>query len=62
MTGHFAKPFLTEARLPMCSPALPARSYCAYIPERHAGNPAVSAFCVWLHQAAADQPASGRRG
>jgi LysR family glycine cleavage system transcriptional activator len=45
---------LADGRLtrPFAEPSLPARSYCAYIPERRVGDPAVQAFCDWLHAAA----------
>jgi len=45
---------------PFAKPSLPARSYCAYIPERQVHDPAVLAFCDWLHRVAAEQlPARG---
>jgi LysR family transcriptional regulator, glycine cleavage system transcriptional activator len=34
--------------LPFAGPALPARSYYAYVPEARADDPAVRAFCEWL--------------
>lgn len=37
---------------PFAGPALPARSYHAYVPEAHAEQPAVRAFCDWLPVAA----------
>lgn len=36
--------------LPFASPALPARSYFVYVPEARAADPAVRAFCDWLHR------------
>lgn len=50
--------------MPFAGPALPARSYCAYIPESRAADPTVTAFCDWLERiggragAASRQPAS----
>lgn len=38
--------------LPFAGPALPARSYYAYVPEPRADDPAVRAFCGWLAEAA----------
>ena len=37
---------------PFSGPALPARSYHAYVPEARADDPAVRAFCDWLPTAA----------
>lgn len=36
--------------LPFAGPALPARSYCAYVPDARADDPAVQAFCGWLRR------------
>ena len=44
--GRLAKPF--------AGPSLPARSYCAYVPETRVHDPAVLAFCDWLRRAAAE--------
>ncbi len=38
---------------PFKGPLLPARSYCAYVPETRVQDPAVLMFCDWLRQAAA---------
>ncbi len=39
--------------LPFAGPALPARSYCTYVPVSRVGDPAVHAFCEWLFEAGA---------
>jgi LysR family transcriptional regulator, glycine cleavage system transcriptional activator len=47
---------LADGRLiqPFAGPSLPARSYCAYVPETRVRDPAVVAFCDWLRWAAAE--------
>lgn len=47
---------LASGRLvvPFSGPALPARSYCAYVPQARADAPEVRAFCAWLLRAAAE--------
>jgi LysR family glycine cleavage system transcriptional activator len=37
---------------PFAGPALPARSYCTYVPTAKAAKPMVAAFCDWLEQEA----------
>ncbi len=49
--------------MPFSDPALPARSYCTYVPEARTDAPEIGAFCGWLLRAAtapvpAEQPAS----
>jgi LysR family glycine cleavage system transcriptional activator len=47
---------IAEGRLtaPFAGPSLPARTYCAYIPEARLHDPAVLAFCEWLRQAGSE--------
>ena len=51
---------VAEGRLttPFAGPLLPARSYCAYIPETRLHDQAVLAFCDWLRRAAAESDAA----
>jgi LysR family transcriptional regulator, glycine cleavage system transcriptional activator len=39
--------------LPFAGPALPARSYFTYVPATRVDDPAVAAFCAWLHKTGA---------
>jgi LysR family transcriptional regulator, glycine cleavage system transcriptional activator len=47
--------------LPFAGPSLPARSYCAFVPEPRAEDPAVRAFCAWLIDAAERQTIDPQR-
>ena len=38
--------------LPFSGPALPARSYCTYVPAARVEDPAIRAFCAWIVDAA----------
>ncbi len=46
--------------LPFGGPELPARSYCAYVPEARADLPEVGSFCRWLLRAAAEAAPAAR--
>jgi len=45
---------------PFASPCLPSRSYCAYVPERKAGDELVSLFCAWLEREGARRRADAK--
>ncbi|GJD53776.1 Glycine cleavage system transcriptional activator [Methylobacterium crusticola] len=48
--------------LPFAGPSLPARSYYTFVPEPHADDPTVRAFCDWLIAAAGREGHARRPG